>query len=170
VFAIENFPADRGEIHIEVWEECRICRTPREEKGSMIPENQLLSFRTFHTYEPDNLWTDMLYFPPMQYRSRSIQNPPLLNDTVDFGDIAVEYVSVVFEQSLCRACVALSWGFGARFLGKSTSIQGRVLSSKKLSLLSNIMSILVQKLLSRLSAHSRVAASSLYPGSTKIWW
>jgi hypothetical protein len=118
VFVIENFPADRGDIHIEVWEKCQICRTPREGKGSMIPQSQLLPFQTFYIYEPGIFWTDMLYFPPMQYRSKTAELPPLLKDTVDFGDVPVEYVSVVFEKITVPGLRGVDLGIWGSFPGE----------------------------------------------------
>jgi hypothetical protein len=101
VFVFEDFPAYRGEIHLEVWEECITCRIPREGPGTMIPQNQLLLFAVDIADYDDMAQFNNEHRPPypiMFYRAKTNKRAPVLNGTVDFGLVSVEYVSVVYEQ------------------------------------------------------------------------
>jgi hypothetical protein len=54
----------------------------------------------------------------MQYRSKTAKLPPLLNDTVAFGDVTVEYVSVVFEQITVPGLRGVELGIWGSFPGE----------------------------------------------------
>jgi hypothetical protein len=120
VFVIENFPADRGDIHIEVWEECHICRTPHEGKGSMIPRDQLLFITNrgmipHYWQQSPPVWDVLAPFPIMNYRVKTDKLAPCLNETVDFGAVSVEYVSVVVEQVTVPGTRGIEFGVWGSF-------------------------------------------------------
>jgi hypothetical protein len=67
----------------------------------MIPQDQLLLFAAAIADYDDIAQFNNEHRPPypiMYYRAKTDQRAPVLNGTVDFGPVLVEYVSVVYEQ------------------------------------------------------------------------